>query len=297
MWKARYDVATLLSCNERRNLLYPPPPSDPNQPSRPLYPSQPTQPPYWQVPPPPPPPQGRVQGTWQGLNARTTGWSTGARIAAIFGVVFVSLCLVCGLCAVGLAAIGAPTPSSNRANATSAPAGPTATSTPRPTATPSGPQPLTDAVLGGVKDSFTRTYGAPSRSWDGGGIYSYTSIGVPVIINVSSNTGLDGSLHVVTVSVTPASGVYGPGLALQTAHDICSIFLPDDAVHVADATFDDGTHDYVYQSARLATTLPARWFHDPSNQTVPAGTLHISTTPSDVAPGRVAFCKIDPGHF
>jgi hypothetical protein len=209
----------------------------------------------------------------------------------------VSLLLICSFCVI-LPALGVRLGGGSTSHVTTAPRATDAvTATPLQTATPSGPQALIEAVLGGKKEAFTASYGAPSQSWDGGGIYSYTSNGTPVFINASSNSGIDGSLHIVTVSVVPTSGVYGPGLALQTAHDICSIFLPSDAVHVTDKTFNDGTHEYVFTSARLAATLPASWFHDPLNQSVPAGTLNVATTPSTSAPGRVAFCKVEPGRF
>lgn len=218
-----------------------------------------------------------------------------ALLASLIGVV--SLILICACCVFVPGALFRSGGSSTVNNQSNAVLTATATGTPIPTATPSGPQPLTEAVLGGKIDAFTSKYGDPTRSWDGGGIYSTTINGTPVIINASSNPGNDGSLHIITVEVTPESGVYGPGFDLQTAHDTCSKFVPSDAVHTADKTLDDGSTDYVFKSARLALTLPASRFHDPHNQPVPAGTLHINSAPSDSAPGRVAFCEVEPGRY
>jgi hypothetical protein len=73
------------------------------------------------------------------VNARTSGWSPAARVAAIVGGAFIVLCLVCAMCGGILSAFngGGSTAAPIADRATNTPKGPTATHGPTATPTPS----------------------------------------------------------------------------------------------------------------------------------------------------------------
>jgi hypothetical protein len=218
---------------------------------------------------------------WQ----RFTTWVGADTSAVRVGLGIGALLVVCGLCSVGLAVAngggGKPTRANTVPTATSRPTAltatpqPTAKPTATATATPSGPQPITAATLGGRESDFTAKYGDPVNPAGTVRTYPPATIqgaSVRISINTSATGSPDRARYLLLVPSD--SGTTWDG---TTANTIAKTFLPSDATYVKDMQVADFGLEHIYHSADLAASLPADLFIDAAtNQPVPPGTFYLS---------------------
>lgn len=207
-------------------------------------------PPYPGYPPPPPMPPQRPSA-FAAARANFRRMPLVVRVLVIaFAVVVVCACL-------GLAAAnGGKNNNTATATATSAPQvqAPTATAAPKATATPSGPQILTGATLGGLEDAFQAKYGSPAGT---GTAKTFKFPQGLVTTTPSGDQSGDGKNHVASLRISPQAGAWDE----PTATPICTQFLPSDANFVQEQQVAGYGPERVYTSASLALSFPAGDFN------------------------------------
>jgi hypothetical protein len=153
-----------------------------------------------------------------------------------------------------------------------------------PTATQSGPQLISTAVLGGTRDAFTAAYGAPTFKgpipW-----YTYTaSDGSTITFCFCSGLdGKDGQQRLGNMGFGPADGA---SLTAQEANRLTPLFFPPDAKYQHDIHDPDAGTIHVYRSADLAASFPASDFTDSNSGAAdPPGTFAVACDQPNVSPG------------
>lgn len=142
------------------------------------------------------------------------------------------------------------------------------------TATPSGPQPVTGARLGGSNSAFAAKFGSPTQTGNEVRDYTATINGQSVFIRAMLLQPGDTS-RVRFIDVKPADS--GATWDLPTAEAIAKTFLPQDATYLKDLQVQDFGTENLYMSKDLATTFPSADFSDAStNALVTPGTFYIS---------------------
>lgn len=184
----------------------------------------------------------------------------------------IAVCVVCG----GLSAASQAGKGSTSTNAALADQiQPTATtSKPAATNTPSGPRPISGALLGAKVSDFTAKFGSPIDTANELRSYQTTIQGQAAFIRTMLVAPGDSS-RVRFIDVN--SGQNGAYWTDATAEAIAKTLAPADAIFVKDLEVADFGTEHVYKSADLAATFPTSSFTDQTTDAaVDPGTFYIS---------------------